>query len=73
MRFLTHLGDALLTKLVPGIDAKAGCGRCKQAYYRCACCGGHYQARVYYYDDCGNPCGTYCRALLACLDRPTPC
>jgi hypothetical protein len=72
MKLLDAIGDALLAKLVPGLDAKAACGRCKVRHYQCpTCCGGPNRKRNYLYDDCGNFCYTTCtQGGLECLDRP---
>jgi hypothetical protein len=79
MKLLIKVGDALLAKVVPGIDVKAGCGRCQRAGYSCGiCCGGSAYRNmkwVYFYDSCGNYCYRRCQqGGLECLDRPAgPC
>lgn len=71
---LNKVGDALLTRLVPGIEAKAGCGRCQERGYRCTCCAPGHKKLAYFYDACGNYCYSRCqRGGLECLDRPTGC
>jgi hypothetical protein len=73
MKLLDRAGNALLTKLVPGIDAKASCGRCRAHYLSCRCCGGTYSKPVVYVDACDNYCYTRCWNALECLDRPRGC
>jgi hypothetical protein len=79
MRFMNQIGDALLARLVPGMDAEAGCGRCQRRSYVCGvCCGGStYRNKRwdYFYDSCGNYCYRICHdGGLECLDRPAgPC
>jgi hypothetical protein len=74
MRLIDRIGDALLTRLVPGIDAKAACGRCKESGHRCTCCAPGHKKLAYFYDACGNFCYTQCqRGGLECLDRPSGC
>jgi hypothetical protein len=70
MKLLNRVGDALLARLVPGIDAEAGCGTCRRAGSRCDgthCCSRGVRYRyLTYLDACGNVCGTAC-------DPATPC
>jgi hypothetical protein len=71
MKLLDRVGAALLTKLVPGIDAQASCGMCRAYYLPCRCCGGYNLKPVVYQDACGNRCApTRCVGALECLDRP---
>jgi hypothetical protein len=77
VRLVDKVGDALLTRLVPGVDARASCGRCQPSGYRCqSCClGGVLQKRVYFHDACGNYCYQRCHTQgTECPpDRPINC
>jgi hypothetical protein len=77
MKLLHKVGDALLAKLVPGIEAKANCGVCRRSGYRCkACClSGTLNTRWYFYDDCSNYCYSRCysQGLECSPDRPLNC
>jgi hypothetical protein len=66
MKLLGKLGDALLTKLVPGIDARAGCGRCRRGNIVCNRCPQPNVGLEYWYDDCGNVCGAFCNERYFC-------
>jgi hypothetical protein len=74
MKLLNQLGDALLTKLVPGIDARANCGRCNQrsgvgtCTPRCCRNGRQYHAQAVL-DQCGRTCGWICWWGLECSSR----
>lgn len=65
MKLLDSVGDALLAKLVPGIEAKANCGQCRRvgAEWICRrqCCR---NGRVFHgeplFDQCGHLCGWRC-------------
>jgi hypothetical protein len=59
MKLVNRVGDTLLAKLVPGIDARANCGQCRR--YRCVGCGDRpdiYKA-ILFIDDCGKRCGPW--------------
>jgi hypothetical protein len=77
VKLLENVGDALLARLVPAMDAKASCGRCQRHGHRCqACCkNGVLNTRWYFYDNCGNLCYTTCQQQgLECPpDRPVNC
>jgi hypothetical protein len=71
MKLLNKVGDAMLAKLVPGIDAKAGCGRCTPTggrficHPRC-CRNGRIDYAAPSYDQCGNLCAYRCTVLGGC-------
>jgi hypothetical protein len=70
MKLLDRAGDALLTRLVPGIAAKAGCGTCRPASSTCDathCCsrGVRYRYRIYL-DQCGQVCARQCDPSARC-------
>jgi hypothetical protein len=73
MKLLNKVGDAVLAKLVPGIEAKAVCGRCNVIGRPFHCVSSHccvagerrYAQRIY--DQCGNPCSWHC-TVLRCAD-----
>lgn len=65
MKLLSKVGDTLLAKVVPGIDAKAACGPCSYAGFRCCGPGGSYR-RYIYTDRCGELCYTRCEPGTVC-------
>lgn len=69
MKLLDNVGDAILTKLVPGIDVKANCGRCNEigreffcVASRC-CQGGYRRYAQAVYDLCGRRCAWHCTVI----------
>jgi hypothetical protein len=70
MKVLNRVGDGLLSRLVPGIDAEANCGSCRYSHRRCGCCycpeGLKYYER-YYIDDCGRQCARQCSHVASDL------
>jgi hypothetical protein len=63
MKLLDKVGDALLARLVPGLDAKASCGRCKVQSYKCVGCSvndSYLHVQRWAYDDCGDLCWVMC-------------
>jgi hypothetical protein len=77
MKTLNRLGDALLARVVPGIDARAACTSCRRTHFRCqSCCkNGTLNTRWYFYDGCGNYCyhRCYTQGLECPPDRPISC
>jgi hypothetical protein len=69
MKLLNHIGETLLTKLVPGIDAKGDCGRCQPRSWNCPprCNGQVKMKRTSYYDACGNYCYYTCTPSVDCF------
>jgi hypothetical protein len=66
MKLLDKVGDALLTRLVPGIEARANCGTCRYSHLdtsRCPSCRDEncnkYFMRVFM-DNCGRVCARKC-------------
>lgn len=59
MNLFNRIGDALLGKLVPGIEAKAGCGRCGMQRVKSPDCCDWGLRRWHLYDACGY-CGFQC-------------
>lgn len=55
---IVKLGERLLAKAVPTVQAEANCGRCSKRYTG-GCCRRFFR-RYNLIDVCGNLCGTGC-------------
>jgi hypothetical protein len=71
MKLLDKIGDTLLARLVPGIDARANCGQCRYSHhdYRLCCPGptySEYEPMKIYMDLCGRLCNRVCDSSRRC-------
>jgi hypothetical protein len=66
MKLLTKVGDAMLAKLIPGIDAAANCGQCRFSHRVCDClmADGFLHLRTISIDLCGRVCSRCLRDSL---------
>lgn len=71
MKLLNRVGDALLARLAPGLDAKANCGQCQyrgetgSCTPRCCRNGRQYHAQTVT-DLCGRACNYICWWGMPC-------